>query len=125
MGSITGKKPILNLLKENPNIYSKLKEECEWTESDDELDSQLLKIIPLLPYEDTVPAIAKTKQKTKGKGKPAKSEIKAEDMEVDDDDADKDMWDTDFAVPVHEYKRTVLVTFPAKESTFEECEALL
>merc|ERR1719322_633808 len=46
-------------------------------------------------------------------------------MEVDDDDDDKDMWDTDFAVPVHEYKRTVLVTFPAKESTFEECEAFL
>ena len=65
--SITGKKPILNLLKENQNIYSKLKEECEWTESDEELDSQLLKIIPLLPYEeDTIPAIAKTKQKKKG-----------------------------------------------------------
>jgi len=123
--SITGKKPILNLLKENPNIYTKLKEECEWTESDEELDSQLLKIIPLLPYEDTVPAIAKPKQKSKGKGKPGKAEKKDEDMEVDDDDDDKDMWDTDFAVPVHEYKRTVLVTFPAKESTFEECEAFL
>ena len=122
--SITGKKPILNLLKENQNIYSKLKEECEWTESDEELDSQLLKIIPLLPYEDTVPAIAKTKQKKKGKGKPKKSENKDEDMDVDGDD-DNDGWDTDFAVPVHEYKRTVLVTFPAVQSTFEECEAFL
>ena len=50
--SISGNKPILVFVKRKTKIYSKLKEECEWTESDEELDSQLLKIIPLLPYEE-------------------------------------------------------------------------
>ena len=52
--SVAGKKAALALLKGDASAFDKLKEESEVTEAEEELESQLLKIIPQLPYEDDV-----------------------------------------------------------------------
>ena len=50
--NVTGKKAALALLKGDASAYHNLKQEAEVTVSEEELESQLLKIIPQLPYED-------------------------------------------------------------------------
>ena len=52
--SVAGKKAALALLKGDTSAFDKLKEESEVTEAEEELESQLLKTIPQLPYEDDV-----------------------------------------------------------------------
>ena len=52
--SVAGKKAALALLKGDTSAFDKLKEESEVTASEEELESQLLKTIPQLPYEDDV-----------------------------------------------------------------------
>ena len=110
--TVTGKKPVLGLLKKDAKVYSKLKEESEIAD-EEELDTQVLKIIPLLPYEDAAPPVVKVE--------------KEEAMETDDAD-NKDDGDFDFSkkimVPFDEYRRTVHVRFNIRV-TPEEGETFL
>ena len=53
--SVPGKKQVMAVLKQDAKAFAKLMEESEVMETDDsDFESQILKIIPMLPYEDAV-----------------------------------------------------------------------
>jgi len=106
--SVAGKKAALALLKGDTSAFDKLKEESEVTEAEEELESQLLKTIPQLPYED---------------------DVKEEAMETEDNDRDGEN-EFNEPVPLLELKRTVFVRMfnpgpQTPEEKSKECESFL
>merc|ERR1719391_1262153 len=109
--SVPGKKQIMAVLKQDAKVYAKLREECDMMETDgddSDFDSQILKIIPMLPYEDAVKTEPVIIEK-----EPADNE---DDKAEDDDNTLKIMGAN---VPPHEYTRTVLVNFQQKSVSLE------
>jgi len=112
--SVPGKKQILAVLKQDEKLFSKLKEESEVMETDDsDFDSQILKVIPMLPYEDAV----KTEAATIEKEPAANEDEKGED--------DLDLKILGGTVPPHEFTRTVMVNFHQKGVSLEVGENFL
>jgi len=107
--SVPGKKQVMAVLKQDAKAFAKLMEESEVMETDDsDFESQILKIIPMLPYEDAVQTEPVSIEKeTEGN----------EDEKAEDDDNTLKIMGAN--VPPHEYTRTVLVNFQQKSVSLE------
>ena len=109
--SVSGKKTILALLKADQHHYSKLASECNKSAGDAAFESELLKVIPQLPFESD----------------PSTVRLESPTSEPMDEDNDDGAGSKSLSVSDEEAKRTVGVSFFVKgdnKVTADEVEAL-